>query len=457
MGTKKELLIVNTIRSFFRMTNFEKPYKTYDELVKILKNRNLDISNTSEAKNLLQLYGFHPLINGYGKSFITKNGGEFQANASLDDIYSLYLIDSEMQELFLTSVLKVERHLANIIGYVVAEHFGIDSDKEYVDRILKKIEEYKKKHKKYRIKSLPSQKSYLYYKNYSEDYSTAYTIHKIVNCIVYSKNNPIAYYRENHNHIPPWILVQNLTFGQIVDYYQIQQHDFKTEIVNEMITSIEKEYGKKTEEDYADQKKNLFYNTAQILSCFRNAAAHTSPLYLFKAKEHIKNYDAPSKETLERYLGEGILKSNEYSSLKTGGLYVALLSLLLLNRDSFQRRLLISKLQSLEQIWKEEPFSEDYKAYKETAGLPDDYVERLKSAHEQLENNEMSAQHPINTFSILKTVFVHTSNTFHLYRNCQYIKEKEIKEIKELSFLEAIQKKYSLCKKCLAKQKSISK
>ncbi len=433
------------------MTNFEKPYKNYDELVKILKNRNLDISNTSEAKNLLQLYGFHPLINGYGKSFITKNGGEFQANASLDDIYSLYLIDSEMQELFLTSVLKVERHLANIIGYVVAEHFGIDSDKEYVDRILKKIDEYKKKRKTYRINSLPSQKSYLYYKNYSSDYDVTKTIHKIINRIVYSQNNPIAYYREKHDHIPPWILVQDLSFGQIVKYYQIQQSKLKTEIVNEMITSVEEE------KNHINQKKELFFNTIQILSRFRNAAAHTSPLHLFKAKEHIENYNAPNEDTFKWYLGKDIFESISNDSLKTGGLYVALLSLLLLNRDSFQRRLLISKLQSLEQIWKEEPFSEDYKAYKETAGLPDDYVERLKSAHEQLENNEMSAQHPINTFSILKTVFVHTSNTFHLYRNCQYIKEKEIKEIKELSFLEAIQKKYSLCKKCLAKRKAISK
>ena len=421
------------------MTNFDKPYKKYDELIKILEDRNLNITDEDRVKNLLQLHGFHLLINGYGKSFITKNGGKFQTNACLDDVYSLYLIDSEMQELFLSSVLKVERHLANTIGNVVADYFGVDNDKDFLDYLIKNKGQNPDNKE-------PSDNSYLCYKKYQKQHSRK-VIGKIYGAMRINKNNPSFYYKKKHNHIPPWILVQNLTFGQIINYYQIQKEKLKTEIVNEMIISAE-------EENHFDQKKDLFLNTALILSSFRNAAAHTSPLHLFKAKEHMKNYDAPSKETLERYLGKEIFKSSDYDSLKTGGLYAALLSLLLLNRDSFQRRLLIKNLQSLEQIWKEEPFSEDYKAYKETAGLPDDYVERLKSAHEQLEKNEMAAQHPTNDFSVFKTVFVYTNNTFHLFKNCQYIKEKEIKE---LFFLEATQKKYSLCKKCLAKQKSISK
>lgn len=459
-----ELLIVNTIRSFFRMNNFDKPYKNYDELVGILKNKNLVIEDESKAKNLLQLHGFHHFINGYGKSFIKEKSDKFQSGTTLDDIYSLYLIDSEIQELFLTNVLKIEKNIANTIGNVVAEHFGVDNDKEFFDYLIEKEKEEKKKKKTNKElpekspKKLPEKflkkDSYLYYKNYSKTRKNAAKPKEVISNIIRSANhtfdNPTYYYREKHNHIPPWILVQNLTFGQIVKYYEIQQPNLKTKIANEMISSS-------MEKEDIDQKKVLFNITALILSCFRNAAAHTSPLFLFKVEEHINHYLPPSKKTLEHYLGKEIFESISNDSLKTGSLYVALLSLLLLNRDSFQRRLLITKLQSLEQIWKEEPFLEDYKAYKEKAGLPDNYVDRLESAQKQLEKNEMAAHHPTNDFSVFKTVFVYTNNTFHLYGNCQYIVKKEIKEIKEISFLEATQKKYSLCKKCLAKRKAISK
>ena len=108
------------------MTNLDKPYKNYDELLKILEDRNLDIVDKEKAKNLLQLHGYYSLINGYKESFLEKSGEKYKPGYNLDDIYSLYLIDSEMQELFLTSVLKVEKHLANTIGNVVAEHFGVD-------------------------------------------------------------------------------------------------------------------------------------------------------------------------------------------------------------------------------------------------------------------------------------------------------------------------------------------
>ena len=441
------------------MTNFDKPYKNYDELIKILEDRNLDISKTSQAKNLLQLYGYHLLINGYGASFIKKNSEEFQSGTSLDDIYSLYLIDSEIQELFLTSVLKIERHMANTIGNVVAEHFDVDNDKEHFNNPNSKE---------------PKKDSYLCYKNYKKPREISLTVKEVIDYLVNSTrktpDNPSYYYRKNHNHIPPWIWVQNLTFGQIIKYYRIQKPNLKTEIVNEMITPVENEN--------IDYKKELFLSSTLILSCFRNAAAHASPLYIFKAKKHIKKYSPPSKTTLEHYLGSKIFEENDPDSLGKDDLYSALLSLLLLNRDSLQRRLLITKLQSLEQSWKENPsFISDYKEYIKKAGLPNNYIERLTNAHNQLDKNETfeiyekdysdtgtviyskkrNFKHPLNYFSDKKMVFVYRDGIFHLYENCQHIRDVEKERLKKISSIEANTRKYNLCKSCLAKQKSISK
>lgn len=430
------------------MTNFDKPYKNYDELLKILEDRNLDIVDKEKAKNLLQLHGYYSLINGYKESFLEKSGEKYKPGYNLDDIYSLYLIDSEMQELFLTSVLKVEKHLANTIGNVVAEHFGVDHRNSYLDYLKKP-----KPRASYHYS--PSKNSYLTEENYCGDFKRK-TLQNIISRIYYCTHNPILYYKNHHDHIPPWILVQNLTFGQIVNYYQIQKPKIKSEIVNEMITSVDNENMSK--------KKTLFYSEAQILSFFRNTAAHAAPIYLFKVDKHQKHFTQPSKEQLKFYLGENIFENSDELLMGENDLYAAFLSLLLLDRDSLQREMLITKLKSLEYNYKNTPvFSDDYKEYINKAGLPDNYIERLESANEHLEKNELSIKykamtingeehiiaektlkHPKNDFGAMKKVFIQDSTLYHVYKDCQYLK----KEVKSIPFQEAVFKNLKLCKKC---------
>lgn len=451
-----KLLIVKPIRSFFRMTDFDKPYKNYDELIKILENRNLDIIDEDRAKNLLQLYGYYPLINGYKRSFTKNNSEEYKSGYNLGDIYSLYLIDSEMQELFLTSVLKVEKHLANTIGNIVAKHFGVDNHNSYLDYLC----EHKNDHQKIPYHYSSSPNSYLTEENYSNvTKHRKKVLKKIIYKIFKCSDNPIAYYKKHHNHIPPWILVQNLTFGETVNYYQIQKSKLKNEIVNEMITSIEFEN--------IESKKSLFYSETQILSFFRNTAAHASPIYLFKVNENQKHFTVPSRKSLEFYLGQKIFEPNDPPSLGKNDLYAAFLALLLLNRDSLQRKMFINKLSSLEHNYKDEPaFSKDYDEYIKKAGLPINYINRLESASENLSKNElgktykteiidsvehtyMSTQikHPINDFGAMKKVYKQDSQLYHLFRNCQYLK----KQVEEISFQEAAYNNLRLCKKCKAR------
>lgn len=81
--------------------NFDKPYKTSTQLIEILKSRNLVINNDSLAIDLLSSYGYYPLINGYSKPFFKPDNPKiYQDGTSIEDIYSLYLIDSQIQEIF---------------------------------------------------------------------------------------------------------------------------------------------------------------------------------------------------------------------------------------------------------------------------------------------------------------------------------------------------------------------
>lgn len=47
-----------------------KPFKTYDEQIEILSNRDLDINNSEYAKIILSQVNYYNLINGYKALFL---------------------------------------------------------------------------------------------------------------------------------------------------------------------------------------------------------------------------------------------------------------------------------------------------------------------------------------------------------------------------------------------------
>ena len=50
----------------------DKPFKTHEELIELLKNRGIDISTQDDeiyAKNILSKEGYYNIINGYNNEF----------------------------------------------------------------------------------------------------------------------------------------------------------------------------------------------------------------------------------------------------------------------------------------------------------------------------------------------------------------------------------------------------
>lgn len=343
--------------------NFDKPYKTSTQLIEILKSRNLVINNDSLAIDLLSSYGYYPLINGYSKPFFKPDNPKiYQDGTSIEDIYSLYLIDSQIQEIFLSNVLKVEKHLANTIGNQVAKHLGVDNNPD-------------------------NPESYLKANNYITKNRNS-VIRFIHNNVIPTRDNPTAYYREHKNHIPPWILTQNMMFGTLIRYYKIQQEKIKTSIVNELILPV---HTKPNGYENMNIKKAMFQFSLEILSQYRNASAHSKPVYMFQS--HVDNL--PPTSALEVYLGNNIFfgsKSDEIS-LEKKGLYGALLYLLLLTSDSYQRIYILNKLELIEKSYLDEnnnnaKMANNYKLYLKAANLPTDYLNKLRKASSYINSSK---------------------------------------------------------------------
>jgi len=206
------------------------------------------------------------------------------------------------------------------------------------------------------------------------------TVNFIREKVLTSDDNPVAYYREHKNHIPPWILCQNMMFGTSIRFFQILPVDLKETLTNEIIVP--------TSNENMDAKKDLLLIELEILRKFRNAAAHSSPIYL----QHITQDNNPSVKYLKRYLGERILTKREGSEgIGTCNLYAALIGILLLTKNSGQRSNVIQQLKLVRDTYMRNQNDEYFNAYThyiKMAQLPVNYIERLEVADRTLSHSE---------------------------------------------------------------------
>lgn len=420
---------------------FDKPYRPLPDLVDMLKDeRHLLIKDKRSAINLLSLYGYYPLINGYKKPFLeTPVNEQYRENSTLEDLYSLFIMDSQFQEIFQQNELNIERHLSNVLGNEVAKNFGVNdhsnNDSDNPDTTVV---------------------SYLNSDNYIGDDRNS-VIWYIRNKIIPTKEKPTSYYRDDKNHIPPWILVQNMPLGTLARFYKIQQEHIKKSIVNELITPID-------DEDM-DKKKAIFLSCLEILRKFRNAAAHAAPLYLLKAEQD----NCPSRETFINYMGTSIFKDSDPTNLGKSDLYSALLTLFLLTRDERQRAYVLEKINYIRSSYKNVPIkaiSNAYDNYLSVSGLPMDFIERLQDAHIELAKHELGKKentkidengnyikevvlyrkHPLTNVGAFQDVYLDENNFCHFNKDCQNIPNKE--KIQKLSLMSIMDNNSKFCSKC---------
>lgn len=352
-------------------SNFDKPYFPVEDMIKKLKNKNLSIPNEPFLTMLLNEFGYNRLINGYKRPFICKTQGNaeiFKSGTTIDDLYLLYTIDNSFREIFLINVLPIDSHIGTLLGNLIAKNYNVnDHDKNDPSNPDSTIP------------------SYLSSKNYIDNGYARGTLKYIRhNILEKTKDNPTAYYRKNKNHVPPWILVQNIPFGALIKFYKIQKPCIKNEIISSIFPCDKsKDLG---------LEKQIFLSAAEILISFRNTAAHSSPIYLNSSKLD----NNISKKTLMKYLGTGILlDSDNINYLSHNKLYVALLSLILLASNISRRKLMIHSLERLDKSFKCSNDLNDrkiYSLYLEYAELPVDFINRLKDASTYLLDLEKRMQ-----------------------------------------------------------------
>ena len=224
----------------------DKQFKNLEEQIEILKYKGMTINDEDYAKRILLKENYF-FISGYRYPFMRSvTDKHFLEGVTFEEMYSLFLFDRAIRNVFFKYLLVIENNLKSIISYQLSKKYG------YKER------------------------TYLKTKNFTNDKSKQKQVNDLVRKMKRqirvngSKHTATAHYLSNYGYVPLWILVKVLSFGIVGELFSIMKYDDQT--------SICKVY---------DIPVDEFSTYLPILSNYRNLCAHEDILYENRTQKKI--------------------------------------------------------------------------------------------------------------------------------------------------------------------------
>ena len=99
------------------ITDYDKPFLTYEEQMNLMESRNIIIQNRDFTRRALSGLSYYTIINGYKNTFLSQIGSDnFIEGTKFDDLYTLHMIDTNLNTIILKYILFVERYLKTILS-----------------------------------------------------------------------------------------------------------------------------------------------------------------------------------------------------------------------------------------------------------------------------------------------------------------------------------------------------
>lgn len=330
---------------------YDKPFLTYDQLIALMRSRNIVINDEDFAKKALSNMSYYTLVNGYKSSVLSVPGTDsFMPGTRFEELYTLHTLDVSISNVVLKYILYIERSLKSKISYLVSKKYGVYTDPSNM------------------LHNQPG--DYLFRNNYSNARknrnSTLKQLTEVINNTSGSgkyRSNSLIYYQANHNHIPPWILTTSITFGQIIMWYTILKPADRLEICESFIE------GSSLSDD---EKKEFIKKSLDLLRDFRNDIVHGSRTILGTGKGSV-----PKKQVVS--LSQGIITNSDYNTnvYARNGLYAILAIIVILLNDQY---LMVDFVEELSFILV--PYNSvriGGKTIYQLFNLPDDIIDRLNN------------------------------------------------------------------------------
>lgn len=324
------------------MSQYDKPFKDYNELIDLLEKRNVEIPDKNFAINCLQQFSYYSLINGYKDLFPSDDTGKFLIPISFYDFYMLATFDRELNNLFFKYIIMIERKLKSVISYRISSQYGVETD-------LKDL-------------TFNNSADYLYEGYYQTRKETRNTLEGIKRDISKSKNESVNHYLKNHNHLPCWILVNGLYFGRIIQLYNILLKKDKDYVCEKMLSSNLLTM---------DQKKEFIKSSLNIIRKYRNNIAHGNRTFTNRIKDEL-----PKKQVL--ILSKGAITDSDYKKGFCKNDIFAVILIICSYVDPVLAKYFLSEIERVFRLLDKAVFSTGQDIF-DLLSLPRDFLTRLSN------------------------------------------------------------------------------
>ncbi len=182
-----------------------KPFKTFTNQIQILISRNLIITDPEEVERILCKENYYYVINGYKDIFLDKrqvNNELYERTTKFEHLYGLFCFDRELKSLLLRKLLKFENNIKTKTAYYFSESFPTSLDYFNINNY-----DFKDSNSGINIKKAKAVTKLI--SNMSR---------VIQNGI--GKKGTIEHYINNYGYVPLWVLVKQMSFGEISSFYE---------------------------------------------------------------------------------------------------------------------------------------------------------------------------------------------------------------------------------------------
>lgn len=248
-----------------------KPFKTIEEQIDILKSRNLLFLNPTTAQQSLKSNGYYEIINGYKYHFLKDSRDDskgYKDGINFEHIYALYELDRNIRQFTMTCLEDFEQTFKQNLAYVISQSI---SEKQQL----------------YTAKS---------HYNTGESHKTKYgkkftdrdKLLRQFNFTITSDFDPYKHYRKKHGNVPPWIMAKNFTFGNVIYWFQLSKKNIREQVIARML-GIDVDVIEASDKIL---KITSAFNDLLILYLdYRNLCAHEGRIFNHRTKAHqIRNY-----------------------------------------------------------------------------------------------------------------------------------------------------------------------
>lgn len=328
--------------SFF-METYDKPFKTYEELIEIMRSRHIEVNNKEFAILAMQNFSYYGIVNGYKNTFLQVPGTDcFIPGTQFEELYTLHIIDTALNNILFKYILYLEKALKSRLSYLISQKYGVYTD--------------------WNDFTCSNSSDYLYKNYYSNSNNRRSNIlRSLKEQVLYTHKNPsMEHYKQNKNHIPAWILTTNITYGLAIEWYNILKSDDKKAICNSFITSF----------SLSDVEiKEFVRKTFDLTKEYRNKIAHGNRTFSVLPLPQL-----PKKQLLT--LTYNTVSEEEYNNgMGQTNTMAVLLSLVTMLPDPYLFKNLFADLINLIETYRDKHFNQ--RTVFEVLGFPNDLFSRL--------------------------------------------------------------------------------